>query len=164
MGIAKELAHYIPLALQVVEQTERRVIHGEAVPAAEKIVSIFEEHTDIIRKDRRETHYGHKVCLTGGASNLILDCQILAGNPADSTLVDEMFDRQNEMYGRYPLKASLDGGFASLDNLKSAKKNGIKDVCFAKGKRLEESEMCRSHYVFKALRRFRAALNQEFRG
>jgi len=42
MGIAKELAHYIPLALQVVEQTERRVIHGEAVPAAEKIVSIFE--------------------------------------------------------------------------------------------------------------------------
>ena len=110
MGIAKELAHYIPLALQVVEQTERRVIHGEAVPAAEKIVSIFEEHTDIIRKDRRETHYGHKVCLTGGASNLILVCQILAGNPADSTLVDEMFDRQNEMYGRYPLKASLDGG------------------------------------------------------
>jgi len=158
IGITKELAHYIPLALQVVEQTERRVIHGEAVPAAEKIVSIFEEHTDIIRKDRRETHYGHKVCLTGGASNLILDCQILAGNPADSTLVDEMFDRQNEIYGRYPLKASLDGGFASLDNLKSAKKNGIKDVCFAKGKGLEESEMCRSHYVFKTLRRFRAGI------
>ncbi len=158
MGIAKELAHYIPLALQVVEQTKRRVIHGEAVPAAEKIVSIFEEHTDIIRKDRRETHYGHKVCLTGGASNLILDCQILAGNPADSTLVDEMFDRQNEVYGRYPLKASLDGGFASLDNLKSAKKNGIKDVCFAKGKGLAESEMCRSHYVFKTLRRFRAGI------
>jgi len=158
MEIAKELAHYIPLALQVVEQTERRVINGEAVPAAEKIVSIFEEHTDIIRKDRRETHYGHKVCLTGGASNLILDCRILEGNPADSTLVDEMFDRQNEMYGRYPLKASLDGGFASMVNLKSAKGKGIKDVCFAKGKGLEESDMCRSHYVFMALRRFRAGI------
>lgn len=158
MGLAKDLAHYIPMALQVVGQTERRVIHGEAVPAAEKIVSIFEEHTDIIRKDRRETHYGHKVCLTGGASNLILDCRILEGNPADSTLVDEMFNRQNEMYGRYPLKASLDGGFASMDNLKSAKGKGIKDVCFAKGKGLEENDMCRSHYVFKTLRRFRAGI------
>jgi IS5 family transposase len=158
MGIAKELAHYIPLALQVVEQAERRVINGEAVPAAEKIVSIFEEHTDIIRKDRRETHYGHKVCLTGGASNLILDCQILEGNPADSTLVDDMFDRQNEMYGRYPLKVSLDGGFASKENLKFAKGKGIKDVCFAKGKGLAEEDMCRSHYVFKTLRRFRAGI------
>ena len=62
------------------------------------------------------------------------------------------------MYGRYPLKASLDGGFASMVNLKSAKGKGIKDVCFAKGKGLEESDMCRSHYVFKALRRFRAGI------
>jgi hypothetical protein len=53
MDIAKELAHYIPLALQVVEQTERRVINGEAMPAAEKIVSIFEEHTD--RNKKRQT-------------------------------------------------------------------------------------------------------------
>ena len=84
MRIAGELKHYIPLALKVVDQTERRVVQGESVPAAEKIVSIFEEHTDIIRKDRRDTYYGHKICLTGGASNLILDCQILEGNPADS--------------------------------------------------------------------------------
>jgi len=158
MRIAGELKHYIPLALKVVDQTERRVVQGESVPAAEKIVSIFEEHTDIIRKDRRDTYYGHKICLTGGASNLILDCQILEGNPADSELTGTMFDRQKDIYGRYPLKASLDGGFASKVNLKSAKGKGIKDVCFAKGRGLEIQEMCRSSYVYKVLRRFRAGI------
>jgi IS5 family transposase len=58
-GIAAALDHYLPLAQRVMDQTRRRVVAGESVPAAEKIVSIFEPHTDIIRKDRRETLYGH---------------------------------------------------------------------------------------------------------
>ena len=119
--ICNELNHHIDLALRVIDQTEKRVIHGLSVPASEKVVSIFEPHTDIIVKDRRDTFYGHKVCLTGGASNLIVDCIITDGNPADSTLTETMLDRQNEIYGRYPLKVALDGGFASKDNLNAAK-------------------------------------------
>lgn len=92
-------------------QTWRRTIAGESVPALEKIVSIFELHTDIIRKDRPDTYYGHKICLVGGASNLILDCIVLEGNPADSELTAMMLDRQNMLYHQYPLKVALDGGF-----------------------------------------------------
>ncbi|MCK5233006.1 MAG: ISNCY family transposase [Desulfobulbaceae bacterium] len=157
-GFCEELQYYLRLARQVVEQTERRVVNEESVPADEKIVSIFEEHTDIIVKDRRETHYGHKVCLSGGASNLITDCMILDGNPADSTLPAEVFERQREIYGRSPLKVALDGGFASRSNLQDAKEQGIKDVCFSKGKGLDKEEMCRSKYVFRKLRNFRAGI------
>jgi len=71
--LADEIEHYVALVHQVVSQTERRVLHGESVPADEKLVSLFEPHTDIIRKDRRDTYYGHKVTLTGGKSGLILD-------------------------------------------------------------------------------------------
>ena len=67
------LDHYIKLAKQVLDQTRRRVFNNETVPAVEKVVSIFEPHTDIIRKDRRDTLYGHKVFLTGGASGLIIE-------------------------------------------------------------------------------------------
>jgi IS5 family transposase len=134
------------------------VIHGESVPASEKVVSIFEPHTDIIVKDRRDTFYGHKICLTGGKSNLITDCLILDGNPADTELTGQMLDRHKEIYGHYPLKVALDGGFASKANLKSAKGKGIKDVCFAKKRGLEEEEMCRSSWVYKRLRRFRAGI------
>ena len=156
--ITKALSDYIDLTIRVIDQTERRVINGESVPSSEKIVSLFEPHTDIIVKDRRDTFYGHKICLTGGPSNLILDCVILDGNPADTTLPDMMFDRQKEIYGRYPLKAALDGGFASVENLTYAKSNSVKDVCFSKKRGMEEEDMCHSHWIYKQLRRFRAGI------
>lgn len=46
----QKFAHYQALAQQVVTQTERRVILQERVPSSEKIVSLFEPHTDIIVK------------------------------------------------------------------------------------------------------------------
>lgn len=153
-----DIKHYGDLAKQVYDQTYRRIVQGETVPANQKVFSIFEEHTDIIIKDSRDNHYGHKICLTGGASNLILDCVILEGNPADSNLVEQMLDRQNQIYGRYPLKVALDGGFASKANLLKAKERKIKDVCFAKKRGLKETDMCRSEYVYKKLRRFRAGI------
>ena len=156
--MAEDLREVISLAQKVIDQTTRRVICGESVEACEKIVSIFEPHTDIIVKDRRDTFYGHKVCLSGGASNLITDCLIVAGNPADATLTEQMLDRQEQIYGRYPLKVALDGGFASKKNLALAKDRKIKDVCFAKKRGLEIEEMCSSEYVYKRLRRFRAGI------
>ena len=52
----------------MIEQTERRVFHGEKVPASEKIVSIFEVHTDIIVKGARDVQYGRKLNLSTGRS------------------------------------------------------------------------------------------------
>ena len=158
IALSMQIEHYIHLANRVIDQSERRVLQGESVAATDKVVSIFESHADIIIKDRRDTYYGHKICLTGGASNLILDCIIPEGNPADTTLAISMLDRQKQIYGRYPLKACFDGGFASKDNLKRAKSRQIKDICFAKKRGLKETDMCRSKYVYKKLRRFRAGI------
>ena len=158
VALRLDLNRYSQLAARVIDQTQRRVMLGEDVPASEKVVSLFETHTDIIVKDRRDTFFGHKVCLTGGVSNLIVDCLIVDGNPADSNLTIEMLDRQKELYGRYPLKVALDGGFASKDNLIKAKEKQIKDVCFAKKRGLEVEDMCRSQWVYNRLRRFRAGI------
>jgi IS5 family transposase len=158
IALRLDLNQYSQLAARVIDQTHRRVMLGENVPASDKVVSLFETHTDIIVKDRRDTFFGHKVCLTGGASNLIVDCLIVDGNPADSNLTIEMLDRQKELYGRYPLKVALDGGFASKDNLNKAKEKQIKDVCFAKKRGLKAEDMCRSQWVYNRLRRFRAGI------
>ena len=158
MGLRFALSHYSDLAARVVDQSERRVVLGQTIPASEKVFSIFEEHTDIIIKDRRKPLFGHKICLTGGASNLITDCVITDGNPADSTLTAQMLDRQKALYGRYPLKVALDGGFASKENLAKAKEKNIKDVCFAKKRGLHVEDMCRSEWVYRRLRRFRAGI------
>jgi transposase, IS5 family len=158
VALRLDLNQYCQLAARVVNQTQRRVMLGENVPAADKVVSLFETHTDIIVKDRRDTFFGHKICLTGTASNLIVDCLIVDGNPADSNLTVDMLERQKQLYGGYPLKVALDGGFASKDNLNQAKAMQIKDVCFAKKRGLKVEDMCRSQWVYDRLRRFRAGI------
>lgn len=158
LALCTDLKQTVNLALRVIDQTEKRVLQGMSVHSSDKIVSIFEPHTDIIVKDRRDTFFGHKVCLAGGQSNLITDCTIEDGNPADTDLVEKMLNRQNEIYNRYPLKAAFDGGFASKDNLETAKAMEIKDVCFAKKRGLHVEDMCRSQWVYNRLKRFRAGI------
>ena len=156
--VQAELLHYARLARMVISQTERRVLKGETVPPNEKVVSIFEDHTDVIIKDRRDTYFGHKVCLTSGKSGLFLDCVVLDGNPADSTLATEMIARQTMLYGRPPRQAALDGGFASKDNLGDLKGDGLQDVMFSKKRGLKVADMAKSSWVYKKLRDFRAGI------
>lgn len=158
LGIRKELVHYTALARRVMGQTERRVFNDEAVPAQEKVVSIFEEHTDIIVKDRRETLYGHKICLTSGKSTLVTDCTILAGNPADATVAQQMITRHIKIVGRPPKQVAYDGGFASRANLDAIKAMGVLDVAFSKARSLPITDMVRSSWVYKKLRNFRAGI------
>ena len=158
MVIEAELQHYLALARQVITQTERRVLGGEPLTPQDKIVSIFEPHTDIIIKDRRETLFGHKVTIAGGVSGLLTDLVIEQGNPADVTLAERMVTRQQEIFGRIPRQAAFDGGFASKANLKAIKKLGVQDVAFAKKRGLAIPEMARSIWVYKKLRNFRAGI------
>lgn len=157
-ALATELHHYAALANQVISQTERRVFRGETVPASEKLVSIFETHTDIIIKDSRETRYGHKLCLSSGASGLVTDVVVEQGNPTDSTLAVKMIKRQKELFGKAPRQASFDGGFASRNNLADLKQLGVQDVAFNKRCRLELEDMVKSTWVYRQLRNFRAGI------
>ena len=142
----------------VLDQAQRRVLDGEKVPSGEKIVSIFEAHTDIIVKDNRETRYGHKVYLTGGKSSLVLDCVIEEGNPADSTLIERTLERHIDLFGEAPRQAAFDGGFASKENIETAKTLGVEDIAFHRKSGLEITEMVRSAWVFRRLRDFRSGI------
>lgn len=158
VGVRKELTHFLALARRVMSQTERRVLNEETVPSREKLVSIFEEHTDIIVKDQRETLYGHKICLTSGRSTLVTDCTILEGNPADSTLAQQAIDRHIEILGGPPKQVVYDGAFASKANLDAIKDKGVADVAFSKARSLPVTDMVRSSWVYKKLRDFRAGI------
>jgi len=156
--LAEKLARAVGILDKVIDQTDRRVFKQEQVPASEKVVSFFEDHTDIIVKKRRETEFGHKIFLTGGASNMILDCLIVRGNPADTEQYAPLLLRQQALYGRTPRQVSADGGFASKANLAFAKEHHVKDVVFAKKRGLSVLDMAKSSWVYKALRNFRAGI------
>ncbi len=153
-----QVRHYLPLIERIITQAERRVLAGEAVPAGEKLVSLFEPHADIIVKGGRAVHYGHKLNLTTGRSGLILDVVVEAGNPADAERFLPMLERHIALYGTPPRQTAGDGGFASLDNLKQAKALGVHDVAFHKKRGLKIEDMVKSRWVYRKLRNFRAGV------
>lgn len=150
--------HYRSLILQVIDQTERRVLGKEKVPASDKIISVFEEHSDIIVKGARDVQYGHKINLSTGRSGLVLDVVIEAGNPADSARFLPMLDRHIKLYGKPPRQMAADGGYASIKNLHEAKTRKVKDVAFHKKCGLKVEDMAKSPWVYRKLRNFRAGI------
>jgi transposase, IS5 family len=112
--------------------TYRKEIGGESVPNDQKLFSIYELHTDIIVKGNRKIKFGHKVNVGTGKSNLILVCEILQGNPADSTLYGGTLDKVIDSYARVPRDSATDGGFASKANADYAKEKGIVNIVFNK--------------------------------
>ncbi len=98
MSIVLQMQRLLLLMSQVYEMTYRREIKGEVVPNDQKIFSIYEQHTDIIVKGQREVKFGHKVNVGTGKSNLILTCEVLQGNPADTGLFQKTIDKLLEQY------------------------------------------------------------------
>ena len=156
-----EFRHYRPLIERIIAQTERRVVQGEAIPANDKIVSLFEPHADIIVKGGREVQYGHKLNLTTGRSGLILDLVIEAGNPADSERFLPMLNHHIGFYGEAPRQTAADGGFASRHNLGEAKALGVRDVAFHNKAGLRVIDMVKSNWVYRKPRNFRAGIESD---
>jgi IS5 family transposase len=154
-ALIEDLNHFMPLVEKVIDQAYRRIIKEEQVRSAEKIVSIFEEHTDIIAKGNREIVFGHKHTITTGKSGLILDIETHKGNPADSTLVRDVIKRHREFYGEAPRSAVFDGCYASKANRELAKAEKIENICFSKE---TDSESACTKVIRRMLRNFRAGI------
>lgn len=116
----------------VYDFTYRKQIEGEVVPNDEKIFSIYELHTDIIVKGGRDVKFGHKVNLSSGKSNLIMTCDVLKGNPADSNLYQPTIAKIINTYNIVPRDCSSDGGYPSYKNIEYAQNKGIVNIVFTK--------------------------------
>lgn len=127
-----ELERLLPLMNQVYDMTYRKQIAGEKVPNDQKIFSIYELHTDIIVKGSREVQFGHKLNMCTGKSNLILTCDVVDGNPSDSSLYKDVLDKVISTYGITPRDSATDGGYASKENLEYAQEKGIINIVFNK--------------------------------
>src|SRR6516164_5066145 len=153
-----EVDHYLPPIARIIAQSQRRVLDDEAVPAGEKLVSLFEPHADIIVKGGRRVQYGHKLNLTTGKSGLIVDVVVEGGNPADAERFLPMLDRHIARAGVPPQQTAADGGYASRANLTAAKARGVADVAFHKKCGIAIADMVKSPWVYRRLRNFRAGI------
>jgi len=160
--VRKEIEHFCDLGNQVTDQTRRRVLNGEQVPNTEKIYSVFEPHTDLIKRGKVRTpiEFGHKVFLAESAQGLITQYEVLKGNPSDETHVTPSLKRHTEVFGGAPGLYSSDRGFYSEQNLASCERDGVEVVCIPqrggrKTPQREAHEKCRD---FKDGQSFRAGI------
>ena len=115
---------------QVIDQTTRRILQGEQVPASEKIVSLFEEHTDIIRrgKESHPVEYGHKIWLNEVEGGFVSHYRILDGNPSDEQQWKPSLKAHLKTFHQPPHQASGDRGLYSEPNEQLAHDLGVKHV------------------------------------
>ena len=128
------LTAFIPRTRQVIEQATRRILKEEKVPASEKIVSIFEEHTDIIRrgKEARPVEYGHKLWLNEVDGGIVSHYRILDGNPSDEKQWKPSLKAHIATFKQPPDQASADRGLSSEPNEQFAHDLGVRHVVIPK--------------------------------
>ena len=159
--LIEKLQTFIPRARQVLDQTVRRVFAGEKVPATEKLVSIFEPHSDIIRrgKPNKETEFGHMVWLGEVEGGFIAQYRVLEGNPADEAQWQPLLESHVQQFGQPPWQASADRGVHSADNEAFAAKLGVKRVILPKpGRKSETRRKYERQRWFWRGRRFHAGV------
>lgn len=132
---------FLPRAKQVIDQTVRRVFQEESVPADEKIVSIFEPHTAIIRRGKvgKAVEYGRKLWLDEVEGGVVSNWRVLDGNPSDKNQWLPSLEAHHAHFDRPPEQVSADRGVYSAPNQQAAEDQGVKRVVLPKpGKKSAE--------------------------
>ncbi len=159
--LVENLEAFIPRVEQAVDQTVRRVFRGERVPAREKIVSLFEPHTAVIRRGKagKETEFGRKVWLSEVEGGIVSRWEVLEGNPPDTDQWGPVIDDHIGQFGNPPHQVSGDRGVYSPDNEAYARRRGINRVILPQpGRKTEERQRYEAQRWFKRGRRFHAGI------
>jgi len=128
-ALRAELERMIPLVRQVMHQTKARLF-GNNLHAPEKLVSLFETATQIIRKGKssKPTEFGRLIKIQEAENQIITDYEVCDQRPADSTLFIKSIEAHQQKLGRVPHLVAADAGFYSEANEKAAHKMGVKRV------------------------------------
>jgi transposase, IS5 family len=160
--LREEISVVCRLADQVVDQARRRVIYGEQVPTGDKIYSIFEPHTDLIKrgKTNKPIEFGHKVFLAESAHGLITQYRVLDGNPSDENHVPSSLDNHRNMFGSAPETYATDRGFHNSSNEKVCRDAGVTSPSIPQrgGQKTPERAATEKTPAFKHAQRFRAGI------
>lgn len=159
--LIKTFETFIPRVEQVIQQTVHRVVDGQKVPAQDKLVSLFEPHTDIIRRQklRQPTEFGHKIWLSEVEGGIVSDYRILPGNPVDHDQWIPALDQHVKQFGKPPDQASGDRALYSPDNEAYATRLGVNRVILPKpGHKSAERRAHEKQPWFRRGRRFHAGI------
>ena len=155
------MAHYLPLVRQIVLQADQRVLQEIKLTADEKLYSLFEEHTELIKRGKagKMIEFGHKILLAQTGEKFIHHYQVMATRREDKDLLEPALEAHKELFGRYPELAAADKGFYESMKQIAALEGKIETVSIGKKGRRNSPEQAReSSEAFVEGQRFRAGV------
>ena len=161
LSLAASLEHYLVLGSRVVDQTKRRVVDGVQVPNDEKLFSIFEPHTELLKRGKagKPIEFGHMVSLAQTPEKFITDYEACKKKPIEHALVDGILKRHAKLFGTSPSVFAADKGYYESAG-KLLELGGDIDVVAIgkKGKRTAAEDEREHSLAFRLGQAFRAGI------
>jgi transposase, IS5 family len=158
--LASRVGEFLPRLTQGIDQARRRVLQGESVPAKDKLLSLFEPHTQVVPRFKagKAVEFGRKLRLDEVEGGIITGYAILdQGGGQDQPYLKDSLEAHRRHFGRAPVLLAADRGMASAENERLAREAGVKQVALphvgkasAERKGLEKGRRFRRGYRFRA--------------
>jgi len=159
--LVERIEHFLPLVERAIAQATRRVLQDEAVPAADKLLSLFEPHTQAIRRHKagKPTEFGRKVLLDEVDGGIVSHYAILDDVGLEHPHFVASLDAHQQHFGRAPDLVAGDRGVFSPENEARARERGVKRIVLPKSGRLsQERQQHERQRWFRRGFRFRAGV------
>jgi transposase, IS5 family len=165
--VREQLDHFLPLVEQAMAQARQRVLEGQPVPAEEKLLSLFEPETQIIRRHKagKETEFGRKLWLGEVEGGIISEYRLLEhGGGLDHPELPASLEAHQQRFGRPPNLLARDRGMFSEANEQLARTLRIKQIVLPKAGRVsKERQAYERQRWFRRGFRFRAGIEGRIR-
>jgi IS5 family transposase len=159
-ALVAEIAEVHGLARRVIDQARRRVLSGESVPNDEKLFSVFEPHTELLKRGKagKEIEFGHMIQIQQVDEKFITDYEVYARKPAEPTLLEPALVSHRALFGAAPSRIAADKGYYETGEVRRLERS-IEMVSIAKKGSRTQAETEREHDpCFRHAQAFRAGI------
>lgn len=160
-GLIEQIEHYLPIVDEVLTQTDLRINHDVKLPADAKIYSIFEEHTELIKRGKagKVNEFGHMVMIAQTGEKFISDYSVMKVKKPDKDLLDPLLENHKQKFGSYPENLAGDKGFHESPEKTLEFEEDVELVCIPKKGNRTAKQLLKEHSKeFKEMQRFRAGV------
>jgi IS5 family transposase len=128
--LASQMERYLASIETILRVAKRAWIHGEVVPAKERIFSLFEEHTELIKRGRRSkpVEFGHMILLGQTQEKFITQYSVMKEKIVDSQLPESILEKHQSTFGKMPRELAADKGFCGKPDAMEELRKKVKVV------------------------------------
>jgi len=160
-ALIEEFGEYLELGARVIDQARRRVLLEKPLPNQEKIFSIFEPHTELLKRGKADKpiEFGHMIEIQQVGQKFITDYEAFEKKPVEHQLLDAALENHKKLFGAYPDQVAADKGYWEGKEALEKLLRKVNVVAIGKkGKRTEQETEREHDPAFRHAQRFRAGV------